>query len=260
MKKKRNITEIEKMPPEVARKLGWYVYIYSYPKSKSYPQGKTFYVGRGKRKRALAHLYEEGDSHKVKIIKRLKNKGQEPDIEILAHQLPTEECAIRVETAIIDLLGIKELSNRVKGYKSKKYGRASLEQLKSHYAAKPVKILEPSVLIRPSRLFGYEFKMSETEIYHITRGVWKMGKRRESARYAFAVYEDVVKGVYEIEDWYPAGTTEYPNQNIRGEDFPGRWEFTGKPAPKKILNKYINRSVRQYYKKGARNPIRYVNC
>jgi hypothetical protein len=34
--------------------------------------------------------------------------------------------------------------------------------------------------------------------------------------------------------------------------------FEGKIAPKNVREKYINKSVSKYWKKGSRNPINYV--
>jgi len=246
-------SEIDNIPSEVARSLGIYVYLLSDPRS-----DKPFYVGKGKGKRILHHLKEEGKNQKAQIIEDLQKNNLKPKMEILAHRLPNEECAFRIETAVIDLIGVEALSNRMKGHKSNTFGKASIDQLISHYAARPVIIREPSVLIRINML--YKFDMSDEETYHITRGVWRMGIRRESVHYAFAVYEGVIKGVYEIEQWFPAGTTEYPNHPTFGKDSPGRWEFTGGKAKKGIWKKYVNKSANNYFSKNAQNPVRYVNC
>lgn len=48
-----------------------------------------------------------------------------------------------------------------------------------------VTITEPAVLIRIPKLFTEG--MSTQALYEATRGVWKVGDRRESARYALAV-------------------------------------------------------------------------
>ncbi len=94
------------IPPEVASRLGYYVYLYIDPRS-----GKPFYVGKGQGHRVLSHLNLEGDSIKADILQELKQHGLEPQIDILAHALPDEETAFRIEAAVIDFLGIDELSN-----------------------------------------------------------------------------------------------------------------------------------------------------
>ena len=36
--------------------------------------------------------------------------------------------------------------------------------------------------------------------------------------------------------------------------------FVGRPADKRIRSKYLGRSVKDYFTKGNRSPIHYVNC
>ncbi len=40
--------------------------------------------------------------------------------------------------------------------------------------------------------------MTPAELYDATRASWKVGARRESAKYALAVFEGIVREVYEI--------------------------------------------------------------
>ena len=49
--------------------------------------------------------------------------------------------------------------------------------------------------------------MNETELYDATRGIWKVGEERVKAKYAFAVFEGVIREVYEISQWLHAGST-----------------------------------------------------
>jgi hypothetical protein len=46
--------------------------------------------------------------------------------------------------------------------------------------------------------------MTPVELYDATRGVWRVNPSRHKAKYAFAVYEGIVKEVYEIKAWFPA--------------------------------------------------------
>lgn len=158
----------------------------------------------------------------------------------------------------IDLIGVKTLSNKVRGYGSTSVGRAPLEQLIALYANEPVEIEEPSLLIRINRLYRYD--MNEDELYESTRGVWKVGKRRENVEYAFAVFRGIVREVYQIKKWVPAGSTQYTT-DIHGEvNIPGRWEFVGAIADPVIRNKYLDKSVANYFSSNSQNPITYVNC
>jgi hypothetical protein len=240
------------VPPEVARSLGYYVYLYVDPRT-----GKPFYVGKGKDDRVLAHLSSEGESRKAAVLAELSEAGLESRLEILSHGLTDEETALRVEAAVIDLLGLDDLTNLVGGWRSVQFGRKSLEELIPYYAAKPATIDDPVLLIRINR--RYRHGMTPRELYEATRGVWKLGRRREGGKYAFAVFEGVVREVYAIAGWHPAGTLEY---ETRDEDLAvgGRWEFEGSVAPGTVRARYVGRSVAVYLPKGPQNPVKYVNC
>ena len=119
-------------------------------------------------------------------------------------------------------------------------------------------ITEPAILIRISRL--YRPGMSAHDLYEATRGVWVVGGRRDGATYAFAVHEGIVKEVYEIESWHPAGTTPYTSRSFTDLQREGRWEFLGRPAPDEVRGQYVGRSVAAYFERGNANPIMYVNC
>lgn len=240
------------IPREVAEHLGYYVYLYSDPRN-----GKPFYVGKGQGQRVLAHLYEEGESKKIQILKELAQEGLKPQIDVLAHALNDEETALRIEAAVIDLLGLDGLTNAMRGWRSVQLGRVSLPELVTYYAATPRDIDDPVLLIRINRL--YRHHMSPKELYEVTRGVWKLGKRRENAKYAFAVFEGVVREVYEIDTWHPAGSTPYETRTKEDIDYPDRWEFVGVIASKEIREKYFGHSVTSYLSKGSQNPIAYVN-
>ncbi|HET6569768.1 MAG TPA: hypothetical protein VFG50_17515 [Rhodothermales bacterium] len=241
------------IPPEVAHRLGYYVYLYVDPRT-----GKPFYVGKGKGDRVLSHMSEAGESRKLQMIKELRDEGLEPRMDILAHGLRDEETAFRIEAAVIDLIGLDELTNRVRGWRSIQTGRLPLHELIVYYAAKPVKVEVPALLIRINRL--YHHNMSAVELYEATRGVWKLGPRREGARYAFAVFEGVVRAVYEITEWHPAATIPYSTRNAEELRYKGRWEFAGHQAPEPIWSHYVDRSVAAYFRYGQQSPVVYVNC
>lgn len=123
--------------------------------------------------------------------------------------------------------------------------------------ATPVEIDEPAMLIRISQL--WDPGMSENELYDATRGHWRVGARRERARLALAVAQGVVREVYSIRSWHPAGTT--PSATSIHTNAPSdRWEFVGVPADNVTRVRYLDRSVKHYFAHGNQNPIRYVNC
>jgi hypothetical protein len=117
---------------------------------------------------------------------------------------------------------------------------------------------EPAILIRISR--SYRASMSPRELYEATRGVWRVGARAHRAVLGMAVYRGVVVEVYEIAGWAPAGSAHYESRPRSEVMLPGRSEFTGKPAQQSIREKYIGKSVQDFFPRGASNPIRYVKC
>lgn len=248
-----------KFSSPVINELKYYVYIYSNPQTE-----EIFYIGKGKGNRVFAHLEDRFESHKVNYIQDLRNKGIEPKIEILIHGLDDEETALRVESSLIDLVGIKNLTNKQSGYKSATFGRMTIEQVNSAYDKQKVQIDEPSILIRISQAFRYS--MSVIELYDYTRGQWRLNpEKAKTAKYGFSIYQGIIQEVYEIHNWYEAGKTysvRQGNENIERDEvegLTGRYEFIGNLASKEIRNKYKYKSVEHYFKKGNSNPIMYLN-
>jgi hypothetical protein len=239
-----------RIPSDIARKLGYYVYAYVNPLDNG-----IFYVGKGKRRRVLHHLGERAESEKVAAIKQIRAAGRQPRIEILAHGLRDAKTALQVEAAVIDALGIPFLTNQVRGWGSSRWGRVPLEELIALYRRQPVQIKEPSLLIRINKL--YRPQMSASELYDGTRGVWKLGPNRNLAKYAFAVFEGIVREVYEITEWLPAGST-FRSRDPRGVRSPKRWEFVGRTAPDSLRRRYVNKDVSSYFKRGNQSPVIYV--
>jgi uncharacterized protein len=242
-----------RIPRRVQEKLGFYVYLYVDPRD-----NRPFYVGKGQGNRIYHHLNDTTETAKVQRIEELQKLGQKPTLEVLRYGL-TENEAYLVESAAIDLLGIPELTNRVKGHGSLRGGRARLEDLVQELNAEEVEITDKAILINISQL--YRYGMSETELYDATRGVWKVGNRCRDAEYAFCLYGGIVREVYLISTWVPAGSTMTRRDFSEKEyDMSRRLEFVGKIAPEPVRKKYLGKSVRQYFSQGSQNPIKYVNC
>ena len=118
-----------------------------------------------------------------------------------------------------------------------------------------MKILEKGIIVRINKL--YKNGMSQNDLYDVTRGVWKIGDRKKYVEYVFSVYKGIIKGIYKVNAWYPAGTTNYENRGFSGVDVEGRWEFTGEKAEKEIITKYLGKDVREYCI--GSNPVLYIN-
>lgn len=245
--------QIKKLSPKVIEKLGYYVYLYINPLDNS-----IFYVGKGKGNRVFAHLDDNIESQTAKIVRQIHSRGKGPRIEILVHDLPDEITALRIEAAVIDLIGKEKLTNQAGGWGSNIVGRMDINEIITLYDSEPVEIHESALLIRINKL--YRYGMDEIGLYEATRGVWKVGEKRKKAQYAFAVYKGIVREVYRIHDWSRAGTTTYKTRLQEKFNKPNRWEFEGKVAEDNVRKKYLNKSVDRYFAVGSQNPIKYVNC
>jgi hypothetical protein len=178
-----------RIPPEVAEQLRFYVYMYIDPRT-----SKPFYVGKGQGSRVLAHLDLQNESRKVERLNDLRSEGLSPRIDILVHGLEDEQTALTIEAAVIDALELGALTNEVRGARTGQFGRARLSELLASYAAAPVEIIDPVLLIRINRLYGEN--MSTHELYEATRGTWVLGRQRERARFAsYAVCSTSSRGI-----------------------------------------------------------------
>jgi hypothetical protein len=119
-------------------------------------------------------------------------------------------------------------------------------------------ITDPVMLIRINE--SYRDGMSAQALYEATRGVWVVGSRRESVKFACAVFDGVILEVFAIDAWHQAGTTPYSTRDASKFRPTGRWEFTGRVAPDSVRDQYNGRRVDAYFSKGNQNPIRYVNA
>lgn len=200
-----------------------------------------FYIGRGKDDRCLHHLSEEGDSIKVEKIQELL-KSNLLGIDILRHGIKNEETAKLIEATCIDLLGVGELSNKVRG-SSSAMGRMTLEeihllQINEETAIEP-KHSGLAFLLNSTYTSG----MSDLELYEATRGVWHNVPRDESIKYAYATYGGIIKEIYEIHGWFKAGTQEYFSRIHSAIKTEGRWEFIGRKATQDVRIKYLGKLI-----------------
>lgn len=122
--------------------------------------------------------------------------------------------------------------------------------------AEPAVVTHKVMLITINKLFRDD--MSDHELSEATKGVWRVGVRREGAEYAFSVYKGIVREVYKIKRWLPAGTLEYRYRDRDELRIPKRWEFEGSVA-EDIREQYVGKCVREYIGNGHQNPIKYVN-
>ena len=101
----------------VCEKIGYYVYVLKNPRN-----SEIFYIGKGKGNRVFQHLAcaleTKDESDKLNLIREILNEGKNVEYYILRHGLATEKEALEIESACIDLIGLDNLTNKVKGHNS----------------------------------------------------------------------------------------------------------------------------------------------
>lgn len=247
---------MDKFSPKTIEALEYYVYIYSDPVTKV-----PFYVGKGKGNRAFAHLHDGSESDKAHKIAEIQARGRRPLIEILAFGLD-EKAAYKVEAAAIDLLGLKNLTNKQAGHESSLYGRIEVSELDArfdHGELAESDFLEDAVLVKVNQL--YRNGMSDFELYEVTRGFWRVDKSKvEGIHLALAVYDGMVLEAYEIAAWLPAGSGMCAARSVSQAELAHRMEFVGRVADRCIRDRYVGKGVSGLYAPGSANPIRYVKA
>jgi len=237
----------QEFPTSIFEHLGYYVY------TLSDPAGTIFYVGKGTGNRVFAHaneaLQNPKESDKLNRIRDIHAEGKVVRYEIIRHGLSEKE-AFEVEAALIDFVGLDDLSNAIAGHNMDLRGRMSVAEIIARYQAEPIEISEPVILAIVNKLF--ERNISLEDLYEITRGNWVVGERRKKARYAFCVYKGIVREVYEIDRWFQV-PARFPDTKRQS-----RWRFDGKVS--RELQHYVGGNVDSYLTLRAQNPIRYVNC
>jgi len=249
-----------------------------------------FYIGRGKGNRGFQHLKENNDdkSEKSKTIAAIRAKGQEPRLDIIRYGLNAKS-VIEVEAAIIDSLGLTNITNEIRGFDTER-GRSKSEDLNTQLGGKPLSVneIKDNVIL----FFCHKSLAEGNNHYDSTRQFWRLAENRIRKvdnngnlyyKYAFTMKGNTVLDIFKILQWFPAGTTvssrEYKslNKNTNEWEFTGtnrnssefrnydiekkRWEFIGSRPDEKILKKYRNRLLIENNKplKAQQNGFRYIN-
>lgn len=235
---------MQKLSQSTIEALGYYVYLLIDPRN-----NKPFYVGKGHGNRVNQHLLgaletELDEVEKIRTIHEIQKSGLDVKHLVLRHGL-TEKEAFEIESSIIDLLGMENLTNIVAGHYASERGLMSLEDIAVKYQAEDAVFEEPALLININK--RYQYKITPEELYESTRGNWVVSRDRVSdIKIICAVYAGIIREVYEPVAWNDSKETN-------------RLFFEGKIATDQIRNKYINKSVANYWKQGSQNPIKYVN-
>ncbi len=249
--------------PGVAEHLHHYVYALCDPTS-----GARFYIGKGTGDRCFEHIAVAQTStrdhtrefEKLERIRRLTAEGSGVAIEILRHGLD-EQTALEIEATLIELLGLRSLTNAVAGQHQRARGRMSVEDLNALYGAKPIRIddADQLLLIRISR--KWHPMMTANDLYEATRKYWRVSQRwtepsaPRSPTHVLSVAEGVVRAAYRIDHWEPASDQAISEDPVRE----GRLAMSGK-RDLEMEARCLGRDVTEYLPTGNQNPVTYVNC
>jgi len=225
----------------VVEQLGYYVYFLRDPGN-----AEVFYVGKGTGNRVFDHvacaLAGVSESEKLDRIREIQCSGCKVEHFVLRHGL-TEKAAFEVEAAMVDFIGMSNLANKQSGHYSDDFGIKTTDEITAMYSAAPFVADEPLLLININKLFDRE--MNASEIYEATRKSWVLGPRRNKAKYVVATYRGLTREVYKINRWFQVDK---------------RWGFDGELADETVRKKLCYKSIAALAKRGAANPIRYINC
>lgn len=231
------ITRFERTTKE---ELKHYVYLLIDPRTEL-----VFYVGKASgNDRAFDHMTaratEGNESRKAKLIAEIQAECKRPpEIHILRHGLKNSEIAEEVEAAVIDAIGLENLTNECRG-KWTVRGRAKASELNRRYGSPSIRessLQEPFMKIWINKT--YSPTLNEHELYDATRQFWfDVGLRTRTPdangnlRYpkVLALVDNVVVMVYRVFMWLPAGST-MSSRTCEKADVARRWEFVGNAIP-----------------------------
>lgn len=210
--------------------LGHYVYALVDPRDKS-----IFYVGKASsNNRAFDHLRIKGEDQKHSRIQEIRDANLEPVVEILRYGLDSVNACLEVEATVIDVIGLENLTNKIRGHGIDRGRQTSLEVERLH-GSKPVAVED---IIEPLMLFfinqTYSPTKNEPELYDCVRQFWfgVSAENRNSSQstgrlpypIALGIVGSVVVRAYSVAAWFPAGST----MSSRSPDsIESRWEFVG---------------------------------
>lgn len=216
---------------------------------------EIFYVGKANgSNRAFSHLAEQkNEPRKNQRIEHIRLAKSEPIIEILRYDIESEQACFDVEATVIDVIGIENLTNAIRGHSTVR-GRRSAEEVERLLGSTPIDVAtieERYMLFFINR--SYSPTMTESEIYDCTRQSWyqvshfnrtttdEHGKLKYST--ALAVVDSVVVRVYSILAWFPAGSTLSSRLGLAASD---KWEFVGqKVDDHHMLNKRLTKGQKE---------------
>ena len=102
------------------------------------------------------------------------------------------------------------------------------------------------VVVRVNR--QYREGMTSEELYEIARGYWRVDAEKASrAKFAIVVANGIVRDVFAIKSW----------EGVEGNEFSKRKRFVGSLASVEERKNFLGGSVKELFRQGDQNPIRY---
>jgi hypothetical protein len=244
-----NLIDVYRSYKQSLTKIGFYVYALCEINGHN---RIPFYIGKGKGDRCLQHLYEIKSTQKVEKIQQLITE-KKLGIDILRHNIDSDKSAKLIEATCIDLLGVGNLTNAVRGSGSL-MGRMSLEEIHNLNEAIETEVEAEHAGIAVLLNKTYKSGMSELELFEVTRGVWRNPPMDDAIKYAYATYGGIVKEVYLIHSWVKAGTQQYFTRgDLNTHERRGRSEFIGRKASDEVREKYIGKLIKK--NRGYGSPL-----
>ena len=130
-----------------------------------------------------------------------------------------------LESALIDVLGVDQIANKVKGFNSEKYGLMSPKNIEAQYKGKPFVKPIKAVCFKINR--AWRRNMSALELYEMTRGNWRLSlARAENAEFGIGLTDGVIRSIYKI------------HSGKRYQRSPERFRFVGYEVEE--MNRYMD--------------------
>jgi len=165
-------------------RLGYFVYLLVDPRT-----GTIFYVGKGAGNRPFDYLRaKEDEGRKAHLIAAIRAEQLEPEVHVLRHGLKSSTIAEEVEAAVIDAIGLENLTNGCRG-KRVELGRATASELRRRFGAELV--AEGMIEERIMKIWinkTYSPTMNAQQLYDATRQYWYKVGSTSAPRMPVAIY------------------------------------------------------------------------
>ncbi|MGE3643301.1 MAG: hypothetical protein AB7F96_05560 [Beijerinckiaceae bacterium] len=194
---------MERFSPYTRSQLGFYVY------RLIDPEGKTFYVGKGKGNRLFDHIrmkvdesaYPDGMPLKFSKIREIKDSGKQIGHVIHRFGLTKAE-ALEVEAALID--AYEDLTNLQRGHHTKEKGIRTAEEIEQYFAREKVEIGHKVLFVNVARSLANKEEKDRNN-YDAARFAWVLNEdRAQKCEYVLAHKDGVVIDIFKPEKWLPA--------------------------------------------------------